>query len=264
MVVLATRTATRPGGPHRGPRAVGVVRGDQLEDRFVLARVIGAEPEPRFSRRMSISALPIESISSRKSSLWVARAITRWNSRSSRAAARRRRSLCMRSWISRSGARRLRRSRARRRARRGAPRGPCAPRAPSRSRAFPTQIQAHRLAHGVRVDRCDAQPAARADLDHALRDERAHRLAHDGPRDAELLSELALGREPVADLEPAFERIVSSIISATLSERRGSRVTCPNSRLRAFEASVVAGRPYERSYVIQHAPHSWTDWHAVV
>ena len=73
----------------------------------------------------------------------------------------------------------------------------------SKSSVAAAQVEAHRLAHGRGVDRGDAQPAPGADLDHALRDERPHGLAHDRARDAELLAELALGRKPVADLEPS-------------------------------------------------------------
>ena len=62
--------------------------------------------------------------------------------------------------------------------------------------------QAHRLAHRRGVDGCDAKAAPRPDLDHALRDERPHGLANDRPRDAELLAQLPLGRETIADREP--------------------------------------------------------------
>ena len=88
----------------------------------------------------------------------------------------------------------------------------------------PAEEEPHRLADGRRVDRGDAQPATGADLDHALGDERSHGFAYDGARDAELLAELAPegSRSPTCSRR---ERIVSSIFSATLSDRRGSRVT---------------------------------------
>ena len=68
-----------------------------------------------------------------------------------------------------------------------------------------TEKEPDRLADSRGVDRGDAKPTPRADLDHAFRHERAHRLADDRPGDSELLAELAFGGKLVSDVEPIRE-----------------------------------------------------------
>ena len=87
-------------GLHRGPRSLGVVLGDQLEDRFVLAqghRSRAGAGSPAGCRSASSRSSP--SREGRARCGW--RAIARWNSRSSRGSFDIGVSLCMRSWISR-------------------------------------------------------------------------------------------------------------------------------------------------------------------
>ena len=67
------------------------------------------------------------------------------------------------------------------------------------------QEEAHRLSHRGGVDGGDTQAAARAHLDHPLGGERSHGLSHDCARNAELLSQLALGRQAITDAEALRE-----------------------------------------------------------
>ena len=171
------------------------------------ATVAEAWPLPeRFSRRMSISEEPMESIRSRKRSLWVERAISRWNSRSMP-----RGRLDVGQLVAHPLVRHPQQCDVlvgcsfRREARQ----------MDLEQRAHlvhlleiqpdAVQEEAHRLSHRGGVDGGDAQAAARAHLDHALGGERSHGLSHDRARDAELLSQLALGRQAVADVEALRE-----------------------------------------------------------
>ena len=130
-----------------------------------------------------------------------------------------------------------------------------------------TKKEAHRLAHGVRVDGCDAQPAAGADIDHALCDESADRLAHDRARDAELLAELTLGREAVADVETIRQDRLEHHVGHLVREPPFAIHQPEERRLRAFEAgdasSPALGHANDHtSYSMP--PHLLDGRHAVV
>ena len=89
--------------------------------------------------------------------------------------------------------------------------------------AAPVHEQAHRLAHRSGVDRSHPEPAPRPDLDHALRNQGPHCLADDRARDAELLAQLPLGRETVADGEPPGQNRVEHHLGDLVGQPRLAR-----------------------------------------
>ena len=107
------------------------------------------------------------------------------------------------------------------------------------------------------------RPLPGAHLDHALGDERAHGLADDRARDAELLAELALRREPVADLEPPREDRLEHHVGDLVRQPRLARDLLEERR-----ASLAGRRSSPRSsrasYVIRHASCNLDAWYAVV